>query len=126
MAIIVQHLTTGNEYIFLGVSGGESKNILPTKMLGDFFATETPDKSRSLTVCDDQGRILWFPVTEMIVVEVDGQKPEELLPEIIPPEPVPLQLDPIRADSLIFLQSEQLILHTEFQTDPNSKIPQQF
>jgi len=93
MAIIVQHLTTGNEYIFLGVSGGESKNILPTKMLGDFFATETPDKSRSVTVCDDQGRILWFPVTEMIVVEVDGQKPEELLPEIIPPEPVPLQLD---------------------------------
>jgi len=58
MAIIVQHLTTGNEYIFLGVIGGESKNILPTKMLGDFFATETPDKSRSLTVCDDQGRIL--------------------------------------------------------------------
>jgi hypothetical protein len=29
----------------------------------------------------------------MIVVEVDGQKPEELLPEIIAPEPVPLQLD---------------------------------
>ena len=93
MATIVQHLTTGNEYIFLGVSGSESKSILPTKMLGDFFATETPDKSRSLTVCDDQGRLLWFPVTEIIVVEVDGQKPEELLPEIIPPEPVPLQLD---------------------------------
>jgi hypothetical protein len=32
-------------------------------------------------------------VTEIIVVEVDGQKPDELLPEIIAPEPVPLQLD---------------------------------
>ncbi|GBL11106.1 hypothetical protein MSj_02606 [Microcystis aeruginosa Sj] len=38
-------------------------------------------------------------------------------------DPTELQLDPIRADSLIFLQSEQLILHTEFQTDPDSKIP---
>jgi hypothetical protein len=93
MAIIVQHLTTGNEYILLGVSGGESKNILPTKMLGDFFATEDPDKSRSVTVCDDQGRIVWFPVTEIIVVEVDGQKPDELLPEIIASEPIPLKLD---------------------------------
>ncbi|MGV2391152.1 MAG UNVERIFIED_CONTAM: hypothetical protein LVR29_32320 [Microcystis novacekii LVE1205-3] len=46
-----------------------------------------------MTVCDDSRRILWFPVTEIIVVEVDGQKPEELLPEIIAPEPVPLQLD---------------------------------
>jgi hypothetical protein len=93
MAIIVQHLPTGNEYIFLGVSGGESKNILPTKMLGDFFASDDADKSRSVTVCDDQGRIIWFPLTEIIVVEVDGQKPEELLPEIIAPEPIPLQLD---------------------------------
>jgi hypothetical protein len=93
MAIIVQHLTTGNEYIFLGVSGGESKNILPTKILGDFFATETADKSRTVTVCDDRGKILWFPVAEIIIVEVDGQKPEELLPEMIVSEPVPLQLD---------------------------------
>ena len=38
-------------------------------------------------------------------------------------DPTELQLDPIRADSLIFLQSEELILHTEFQTDPDSKIP---
>nr|NCR67446.1 Rpn family recombination-promoting nuclease/putative transposase [Microcystis aeruginosa LL11-07] len=38
-------------------------------------------------------------------------------------DPTELQLDPIRADSLIFLQSEELILHTEFQTDPDSQIP---
>ncbi|MEA5533111.1 hypothetical protein VB691_03735, partial [Crocosphaera sp. XPORK-15E] len=33
-------------------------------------------------------------------------------------EPTELQVAPIRADSLIFLQSEDLILHIEFQTDP--------
>jgi hypothetical protein len=93
MAIILQHLSTKNEYIFLGVSGGEGKSLLPKKMLGDFFSSEESDRSRSITVCDDQGRILWFPVSEMIVVEVDGQKPDELLPEIVTPEPIPLQLD---------------------------------
>jgi predicted transposase/invertase (TIGR01784 family) len=38
-------------------------------------------------------------------------------------DPTELQLDPIRADSLILLQSEGLILHTEFQTDPDPDIP---
>ncbi|MEG3439593.1 hypothetical protein V0288_20870 [Pannus brasiliensis CCIBt3594] len=93
MAIILQHLTTGNEYIFLGVSGGESKPLLPKKMLGDLFSSEESDRTRSVTVCDDRGQILWFPVSEVIVVEVDGQKPEELLPEIVTPQPIPLQLD---------------------------------
>ena len=36
------------------------------------------------------------------------------LTEIKPSE---LSLEPIRADSLIFLESEELILHIEFQTD---------
>jgi len=36
------------------------------------------------------------------------------LTEIKPSE---LSLEPIRADTLIFLESEELILHIEFQTD---------
>ncbi len=42
------------------------------------------------------------------------------LTEIKPSE---LSLEPIRADSLIFLESEELILHIEFQTDPKEDIP---
>ncbi|MDJ0597330.1 MAG: Rpn family recombination-promoting nuclease/putative transposase [Crocosphaera sp.] len=38
-------------------------------------------------------------------------------------KPSELSLEPIRADSLIFLQSEELILHIEFQTQPNKDIP---
>jgi predicted transposase/invertase (TIGR01784 family) len=38
-------------------------------------------------------------------------------------EPSELSLDPIRADALILLQSEDAILHIEFQTDPQKKIP---
>jgi predicted transposase/invertase (TIGR01784 family) len=38
-------------------------------------------------------------------------------------EPSELSLDPIRADALILLQSEDAILHLEFQTDPKKNIP---
>ncbi|ACK65570.1 conserved hypothetical protein [Rippkaea orientalis PCC 8801] len=38
-------------------------------------------------------------------------------------EPTELQVDPIRVDSLIFLESEDLILHIEFQTSPQEDVP---
>lgn len=37
--------------------------------------------------------------------------------------PKELSLEPIRADALILLQSDEQILHIEFQTEPDSKIP---
>ncbi len=38
-------------------------------------------------------------------------------------KPSELSLEPIRADSLIFLESEDLVLHIEFQTSPDEDIP---
>ena len=37
--------------------------------------------------------------------------------------PKELSLEPIRADSLILLTSQELVLHLEFQTEPDEKIP---
>ncbi len=37
--------------------------------------------------------------------------------------PTELSLEPIRADSLILLQSEDVVLHLEFQTIPRAEIP---
>ncbi len=37
--------------------------------------------------------------------------------------PSELSLEPIRADALILLQSEEIVLHLEFQTQPKSDIP---
>ena len=34
-----------------------------------------------------------------------------------------LAVEPIRADSVIFLESAEIILHIEFQTEPNQNIP---
>ncbi len=42
------------------------------------------------------------------------------LTELSPKE---LSLEPIRADALILRQSEELVLHVEFQTQPDVKIP---
>jgi predicted transposase/invertase (TIGR01784 family) len=38
-------------------------------------------------------------------------------------KPTELSLEPIRADSLILLQSEEIVLHLEFQTRPDPTIP---
>lgn len=38
-------------------------------------------------------------------------------------KPTELSSEPIRADSLILLQSEDLVLHTEFQTDADETMP---
>ncbi len=38
-------------------------------------------------------------------------------------EPSELSVEPIRADSVIFLESSKIILHLEFQTEPNKNIP---
>jgi predicted transposase/invertase (TIGR01784 family) len=38
-------------------------------------------------------------------------------------EPSELSLEPIRADALILLQSRDIVLHCEFQTDPDPDMP---
>ena len=38
-------------------------------------------------------------------------------------EPTELYVEPIRADSVVFLQSKDIILHIEFQTSPSNDIP---
>ena len=38
-------------------------------------------------------------------------------------KPTELSLEPIRADSIIFLESDDLVLHIEFQTVPSEDIP---
>jgi predicted transposase/invertase (TIGR01784 family) len=38
-------------------------------------------------------------------------------------KPSELSVEPIRADSVIFLRSAKIILHIEFQTDPNKNRP---
>jgi predicted transposase/invertase (TIGR01784 family) len=38
-------------------------------------------------------------------------------------EPSELSVEPIRADPVIFLESSEIVLHIEFQTEPNKNMP---
>jgi hypothetical protein len=81
MAIIVKHLATENEYVFLGIQSPP-----PTKVFGDLFTPE--EKTGKIAVCDYQGQILCFNASELVVIEIDGQIPADVLPEIVAPTPL--------------------------------------
>lgn len=92
MAIILQHLTDGNEYIFLGIGLEGLKTSIPSRMLGELFSKDVPEKSTLIAACDSFGKIVWLNMNDVIIVEVDGEKPAEILPETIittPSLPIP-------------------------------------
>lgn len=43
--------------------------------------------------------------------------------DLVQLSPQELSVEPIRVDTLILLQSDELVVHIEFQTDPDKKIP---
>ena len=81
MAIIVKHRRTGNEYIVLGISGEGGKASLPSRFLNDLFTPEQQENSSVLTICDARGNIFSSYMHELVVIEIDGKKPAEILPE---------------------------------------------
>ena len=81
MSIIVKHRRTGNKYIFLGIEGQGEKNNSPGRFLSDLFTQDDSELSTTLVlVCDAAGRIFVADIDDLTVVEIDGQKPEEILP----------------------------------------------
>ncbi|WP_013321595.1 hypothetical protein [Gloeothece verrucosa] len=83
MTVIIKHLDSGNEYILLNAGLGASKSSLPSRVLNDLFTSDNSDKVMMLVACDVKGRIVWLRSNEIIVTEIDGKKPSEILPEII-------------------------------------------
>lgn len=94
MTIIIKHLDTGNEYILLGIGLGEAKSSLPSRVLSDLFQGDNPDKAMMVTACDVQGQIVALNSNSIIVVEIDGKQPSEILPEILPTSAQPLLHNP--------------------------------
>ncbi|MDJ0590329.1 MAG: hypothetical protein QNJ72_10080 [Pleurocapsa sp. MO_226.B13] len=80
MTTIVRHKRTGNEYILLGINGEESKTN-PSRFINELFTQEKSEVSFSATVCDVRGNLFLAYIDELMVVEIDGKKPADLLPE---------------------------------------------
>lgn len=82
MTIIVKHKRTGNEYLLLGINGGGSKTSLPSRFLNDLFTKEEPENPLMVTLCDARGNIFLSQIDEIVVTEIEGKKPSELLPQV--------------------------------------------
>jgi hypothetical protein len=80
MTTIVKHRRTGNEYILLGING-EANKANPSRFISEFFNQEKSEVSCSATVCDVQGNIFLAYIDDLLVVEIDGLRPAEILPE---------------------------------------------
>lgn len=85
MTIIVKHKRTGNKYILLGINGEGDRNSLPSRFLNDLFTKETTENTCLVALCDARGNIFLSGADELIVTEIDGKKPSEILPEPVPP-----------------------------------------
>jgi hypothetical protein len=84
MTIIVKHKRTGNEYILLGMNGGD-RTSLPSRFLNDLFTKEAAEDTCLVALCDARGNIFFSSTDELTVTEIDGKKPSEILPEPVPP-----------------------------------------
>jgi hypothetical protein len=80
MTTIVKHRRTGNEYILLGING-ETNKANPSRFISELFNQEKSEVSCSATVCDVQGNIFLAYIDDLMVTEIDGVKPAEILPE---------------------------------------------
>ncbi|MEY2833482.1 MAG: hypothetical protein RLZZ574_2741 [Cyanobacteriota bacterium] len=80
MTTIVKHRRTGNEYILLGING-ETNKANPSRFISELFNQEKSEVSCSATVCDVQGNIFLAYIDDLVVTEIDGIKPAEILPE---------------------------------------------
>ena len=88
MATIVRHRRTGNEYILLSING-EANKTNPSRFINELFNPEKTETSSSATVCDSQGNLFLAYIDDLVVTEIDGQKPADLLPEAPLSEPDP-------------------------------------
>ena len=80
MTTIVKHKRTGHEYILLGING-EGDKVNPSRFISELFSQEKSDVSCSATVCDFQGNIFLAFIDDLIVTEIDGKKPADILPK---------------------------------------------
>ncbi|MGL5940447.1 MAG: hypothetical protein ACRC2S_08685 [Waterburya sp.] len=80
MTTIVRHKRTGNEYILLGING-EINKVNPSRFINDLFNQEKSEVACSATVCDFRGNIFLVYIDDLIVIEIDGKKPTDILPE---------------------------------------------
>lgn len=78
MATIVEHKETGKRYIVMGTGFGVYKSARNNAFF-QWAVMEEEDNYHLVAVCDRKGNIKWFYSEDLVVVEVDGGKPSDLV-----------------------------------------------
>ena len=79
MATIVMHRDSGARYVLLGTGFGAFKASRPSVFFGNLLPTDESGELTMVAVCDSKGNIGWIHSEELIVVEVDGKAPAEMV-----------------------------------------------
>ena len=80
MTTIVRHKRTGNEYILVSITG-ESNKANPSRFISELFERQKSEASCLATICDPRGNLFLAYIDELVVTEIDGRKPADILPE---------------------------------------------
>ncbi len=83
MATVVMHKETGKHYILIGVSYSYFKDSRPGILGGNLFPYEEEGEFDVVAVCGDKGKIEWIQTKELSVIEVDNEKPNDILKRFI-------------------------------------------
>lgn len=79
MAIIVKKRDNDKKYILIGTGFGAYKSPKTPVFIGNRIPVQDIKKAAMIAACNEFGEIVWLPSEDLEVVEVDGNKPEELL-----------------------------------------------
>lgn len=79
MAIVVSYKKDGKKYILIGTGFGAYKATRPSFFGGNLFPHEDEGNIRVVAVADREGDIHWVDSDDLRVIEVDGNKIEDLL-----------------------------------------------
>lgn len=116
MTTIVKHRRTGNEYILLGING-EANKANPSRFISELFNQEKSEVSCSATVCDVQGNMFLAYIDDLIVMEIDGIKPAEILPAATYEASAEPVNDDLRSPRESFRVSREKSPSSEFRED---------
>lgn len=78
MAIIVEHKKSRNRYILVGTGFGIYKSSR-NNTAWELIKMEEEDHLHLVAACDHNGEIKWFYSEDLIVIEVDGALPDDLI-----------------------------------------------
>lgn len=78
MSVIVKHKETKVKYVMIGTGYGTMREDKKS-FFGDHLVQQDDERlSAMAAVCDYKGNIFWYDTDDLRIIEVDGEKVEDL------------------------------------------------